>query len=49
MRKHILMLMACLLAGLQAVAQDHVTNICAKQQDKMVTITYDLNVRRRAR
>ena len=28
-----------------AVAQDHVTNIRAKQEDKMVTIRYDLNVR----
>ena len=32
--------------GLQmAVAQDHVTNIRAKQEDKMVTIKYDLKVR----
>ena len=28
-----------------AVAQEHVTNIRAKQNDKMVTITYDLNLR----
>ena len=28
-----------------AVAQDHVTNIRAVQNDKMVTITYDLNLR----
>lgn len=34
------------LMGAQALmAQDYVTNIRAKQQDKMVTITYDLKVR----
>lgn len=27
------------------MAQDHVTNIHAVQNDKMVTITYDLNLR----
>lgn len=45
MRK-IALLTMCLFMGLQlAVAQDHVTNIRAKQEDKMVTIKYDLNVR----
>lgn len=35
-----------LLIGVQTLmAQDHVTNIRAVQNDKMVTITYDLNVR----
>lgn len=47
MKKHtILLILSCLLIGMQmAVAQDHVTNIRAKQNDKMVTITYDLNLR----
>lgn len=46
MKKHIILLVACLFIGLQiAVAQEHVTNIRAQQNDKMVTITYDLNVR----
>ena len=46
MRKHILLVILGLFVGLQmAVAQDHVTNIRAVQNDKMVTITYDLNVR----
>ena len=36
----------CLFMGFQmAVAQDHVTNIRAKQEDKTVTIKYDLKVR----
>ena len=35
-----------LLLGAQTLmAQEHVTNIRAKQEDKMVTIKYDLNVR----
>lgn len=35
-----------LLIGAQTLmAQDHVTNIRAVQNDKMVTITYDLNIR----
>ena len=34
------------MMGAQAVmAQDHVTNICAKQEDKVVTIKYDLSTR----
>lgn len=46
MKKHTLLLLSCLLMGMQmAVAQEHVTNIRAKQNDKMVTITYDLNLR----
>lgn len=47
MKKHIILLLSCLLIGLQiAVAQqDNVTNIRAKQEDKMVTITYDLKTR----
>ena len=37
---------ALLLIGVQTLkAQEHVTNIRAVQNDKMVTITYDLNVR----
>ena len=46
MKKHTLLVLLSLLLGSQiAVAQDHVTNIRAVQNDKMVTITYDLNVR----
>lgn len=46
MRKHTLLVILGLFIGSQmAVAQDHVTNIRAKQNDKMVTITYDLNLR----
>ena len=41
-----LILAALLLIGVQTLkAQEHVTNIRAVQNDKMVTITYDLNVR----
>lgn len=46
MKKHTLLVLLSILLGSQiAVAQDHVTNIRAVQNDKMVTITYDLNVR----
>ena len=46
MKKHTLLMLTCLFVGSQiAMAQDHVTNIRAKQEDKMVTIKYDLNVR----
>jgi len=47
MRKKILLIVLCLLVGSQMVkAQDeNVTNIRAKQNDKMVTITYDLKKR----
>lgn len=46
MKKHTLLILSCLLMGMQmAVAQEHVTNIRAKQEDKMVTIRYDLSVR----
>ena len=46
MKKHTLFVLLSILFGSQiAVAQDHVTNIRAVQNDKMVTITYDLNVR----
>jgi hypothetical protein len=46
MKKITLLVLLSLLLGSQiAVAQDHVTNIRAKQNDKMVTITYDLNLR----
>ena len=46
MKKHTLLVLLCLFIGSQmAMAQDHVTNIRAKQEDKMVTIKYDLNVR----
>lgn len=45
MKKHTLLL-SCLLMGMQmAVAQEHVTNIRAVQNDKMVTITYDLKTK----
>jgi hypothetical protein len=46
MKKHTLLVLLSLLLGSQmALAQDHVTNIRAVQNDKMVTITYDLNTR----
>lgn len=47
MKKHTLLLLSCFLFGVQiALAQqDNVTNIRAKQEDKMVTITYDLKTR----
>ena len=46
MRKHTLFILLAFFVGSQmAVAQDHVTNIRAKQEDKIVTIRYDLNVR----
>ena len=46
MKKISLLVLLSLLLGSQvAMAQDHVTNIRAVQNDKMVTITYDLNVR----
>lgn len=41
----LLILISILFVTQKAVAQEHVTNIRAKQQDKMVTITYDLKVR----
>ncbi len=50
MKKHTLLVLLSLLLGSQiAVAQDHVTNIRAVQNDKMVTITYDLNARSEVR
>lgn len=50
MKKYTLLVLLSLLLGSQiAVAQDHVTNIRAKQNDKMVTITYDLNLRSNVR
>ena len=46
MKKYTVLILLGLFIGMQvAVAQDHVTNIRAKQEDKMVTIKYDLNVR----
>lgn len=47
MKKHIIFFVLCLFIGLQmAMAQqDNVTNIRAVQEDKMVTITYDLKTR----
>lgn len=45
MKKYTLLLFGLLVITQMAVAQDHVTNIRAVQIDKMVTITYDLNVR----
>lgn len=45
MKKYALLVLLCLFIGSQmAMAQDHVTNIRAKQEDKMVTIKYDLKV-----
>ncbi len=46
MKTRIILATILLLMGAQALmAQDHVTNIRAKQEDKMVTIKYDLSVR----
>ena len=47
MKKHTLLILLGLLIGSQVAMaqQDNVTNIRAVQQDKMVTITYDLKVR----
>lgn len=46
MKKTGMILATLLIIGVQSlVAQDHVTNIRAVQNDKMVTITYDLKVR----
>jgi len=46
MRTRILLIASLLLIGTHiAMAQEHVTNIRAKQEDKMVTIKYDLKVR----
>ena len=46
MKKHTLLLFLCLLIGSHiALAQDHVSNIRAKQEDKVVVIKYDLKVR----
>lgn len=46
MKTRKLMIALLLLMGAQAaMAQDHVTNIRAKQEDKMVTVKYDLAVR----
>ena len=46
MKTRRLIMAILLLMGAQAImAQDHVTNIRAKQEDKMVTIKYDLSVR----
>jgi len=46
MKTRKLLATALILIGAQTLmAQDHVTNIHAVQNDKMVTITYDLNLR----
>ena len=46
MKTRRLLMAALLLIGVQSLmAQEHVTNIRAVQEDKMVTITYDLKVR----
>ena len=46
MKTRKLWVVALLIIGVQSLmAQEHVTNIRAVQNDKMVTITYDLNVR----
>ena len=47
MKKYTLFVLLSILFGSQVAMaqQDNVTNIRAVQQDKMVTITYDLNVR----
>ena len=50
MKTRRLILAALLLIGVQSLmAQEHVTNIRAVQNDKMVTITYDLKVRSEVR
>lgn len=50
MKTRKLWLAALLIIGVQSLmAQEHVTNIRAVQNDKMVTITYDLNVRSEVR
>ena len=50
MKPRRLILAALLLIGMQSLmAQEHVTNIRAVQNDKMVTITYDLKVRSEVR
>lgn len=46
MKKHALFIIIVLFVGSQvSMAQDHVSNIRAVQNDKMVTITYDLSQR----
>ena len=46
MKKHTILLIGLLMGFQMAMAQQaHVTNIRAKQEDKMVTITYDLKNR----
>ena len=46
MRTRLILTAVCLMMGLQvAMAQNHVTNIRATQEDKMVTIKYDLSTR----
>ena len=50
MKTRRLILAVLLLIGVQSLmAQEHVTNIRAVQEDKMVTITYDLKVRSEVR
>lgn len=50
MKPRRLLAIVLLLIGVQTLmAQDHVTNIRAVQNDKMVTITYDLKVRSEVR
>ena len=50
MKTRKLWMAALLLIGVQSLmAQEHVTNIRAVQEDKMVTITYDLKVRSEVR
>ncbi|MBQ5957632.1 MAG: hypothetical protein IJL44_00405 [Bacteroidales bacterium] len=45
MKTRILLSAILLMIGVSLMAQNHVTNIRTKQEDKMVTIKYDLNVR----
>ena len=46
MRTRLILTAVCLMIGLQvAMAQNHVTNIRATQEDKTVTIKYDLSTR----
>ena len=46
MKTRTFLMAALLMIGVQSLmAQDNVTNIRAKQQDKMVTVTYDLKTR----
>ena len=44
-KRKLILALLLLLGGQSLLAQNHVTNIRAKQEDKMVTVKYDLSVR----